>query len=415
MADSPSSPKQCIYCLEEVNSKAIRCKHCGADLIIAGERSDPDSRKVVYVVDRDLIRFGKLASAVLGLFAVLGIYLFGIDLKDFHSDIKKILTDVESQSKAIRAEQASIQQEQKAWHASYDQATELLDQVRNAHAEVQQSNQLAKGIVDALLKEKDKVLFIEEFLATGANNELVLKTRVATVSNTASAEADQLTRQWSNGTVLHYYFFDMKTDGEQLADSYGTVERRDWVGTDRDKDTVRRGFTIWKEVGIGLDFAEVATSEEAQIRIGFMDGDGSWAFDGTQCLETMPDERTVNFGWDISNDIDTVLHNIGHVMGLKHEHQNPFNGLEWDEEAVYSKMSQPPNNWPREVTYNNILRKYPRDAYPFEKPFDPDSIMMYPFQAGLIKGRYSRGIQPAPGLSEGDKAYVRKLYPPHTP
>jgi hypothetical protein len=59
---------------------------------------------------------------------------------------------------------------------------------------------------------------------------------------------------------------------------------------------------------------------------------------------------------------DTALHGIGHTLGLPHEHQNPNAGIVWDEETVYTSLGGPPNNWPREKTQWNILRKIEPDT-----------------------------------------------------
>jgi hypothetical protein len=68
----------------------------------------------------------------------------------------------------------------------------------------------------------------------------------------------------------------------------------------------------------------------------------------------------MNFGWDIRKDIETVVHEFGHTLGLEHEHQNPKAGIVWDEEVVYKTLANDGvNNWPRETTFHNIIEKIP--------------------------------------------------------
>src|SRR3954447_7175440 len=67
--------------------------------------------------------------------------------------------------------------------------------------------------------------------------------------------------KWVNGTTLHYYFFDKKTDGAEMSFSDGTKEWKSWKGTAAQMDVVRRGFDAWKKLGIGLDFTEVKNRE----------------------------------------------------------------------------------------------------------------------------------------------------------
>lgn len=221
--------------------------------------------------------------------------------------------------------------------------------------------------------------------------------------------------KWVSGTVLRYYFFDRTTDGQNVLLSDGTSEWRSWVGAEEQKAVVRRGFEAWKTVGIGIEFQEVNSREEAEIRIGFMRGDGAWSWLGREILEHGPNERTMNFGWDLTRpgEIDTAIHEIGHTLGFPHEHQNPKAGIEWNEEAVYAALAQPPNGWDRQTTFWNIIRKLSPNEVE-GTTWDPDSVMHYPFGPGLIRkpDQYASGLQPAGGLSAKDNAWVRSLYPP---
>lgn len=108
-------------------------------------------------------------------------------------------------------------------------------------------------------------------------------------------------------------------------------------------------------MGIGLSFQEVSSRTEAEIRIGFLKGDGSWSKGlGRAILNNGTNDRTMNFGWDITRtprEIDTAIHEIGHSLGFPYEHQNPNAGIIWDEEKVYTQLAKPPNEWSREKTF----------------------------------------------------------------
>lgn len=224
--------------------------------------------------------------------------------------------------------------------------------------------------------------------------------------------------KWVNGTVLHYYFFDKETDGTYVSLSNGSREWQTWTTNEDEKNVVRNAFKKWKDLGIGLQFKEVPTREESDVRIGFMKDNLSWSLVGRDIINFNigKDERTMNFGWDLTRDvseIDTAIHEIGHTLGFQHEHQNPKSGIVWNEEAVYTELAGPPNFWTREMTYNNIIRKIdPNIAY--GSNWDPNSIMHYPFSAGLIMipHEYENGLTPAGGISEKDKMEVRAVYPP---
>ena len=222
-------------------------------------------------------------------------------------------------------------------------------------------------------------------------------------------------KKWVNGTRLRYHFFDKRSDGETVLTAGGRRKFVSWVGPKSQQDVVRKAFDLWSKVGIGLGFEEVADRNDAEIRIGFMQGDGSWSYLGRDILNRGKNQRTMNFGWDLTgvDGLDTALHEIGHTLAMPHEHQNPFAGIVWDEAKVIADLAQPPNNWDEATTRWNILRKIEPDTV-IGSSWDPDSIMHYPFRAGMIlepKRFRTEPLIPAGGLSERDKAWALDTYP----
>lgn len=235
----------------------------------------------------------------------------------------------------------------------------------------------------------------------------------ANVSDQRLSLIELLSNKWVNGTTLHYYFFDKETDAETVRSSDGSTRRVSWLGDETQKQMVRDSFKAWKDLGIGLKFEEVRSREKAEIRIGFMQGDGSWSYIGRDILTVEKNERTMNIGWDLRRQPDTAIHEIGHSLGFPHEHQNPNAGIEWDEDAVYAALAGSPNFWSREKTFQNIIQKIQPDLVK-GSTWDPDSVMEYPFEAGLIKRPLNfreNGIHPPGGLSARDKEWALSFYP----
>lgn len=186
-------------------------------------------------------------------------------------------------------------------------------------------------------------------------------------------------------------------------------------GREGDRAAVGRAVATWQVIAGGLKLQQVSDWNSAMVRITFDEGDGSWSYVGPDCMKAPAGEATMNFGWPLTTDWgrDTALHEWGHALGAWHEHQNPRAGIVWNRQAVLAYFSGPPNNWDHDTIERNILQPLDIDRATGSM-WDRNSIMHYPFEAGLIlePSQYrTTPLLPLPGLSPKDRELMSAWYP----
>jgi hypothetical protein len=194
--------------------------------------------------------------------------------------------------------------------------------------------------------------------------------------------------QWRPGQVLHVRFLD------------GAPEIR------RRISALAQQWMAHANITFVFDEAP-----DAALRVS-VTGQGSWAYLGAEAMNIRSPEPTINLG-DFSvpgiseRERDrAVLHEFGHVLGLVHEFQMPNSSVAWNRQRVYDIYER--QGWTKETVDRNFFDKYPADMFP-QKPFDPQSIMMFPIPQEMTTDNV--GYPQTYEISEGDKAFVRRLYP----
>lgn len=222
-------------------------------------------------------------------------------------------------------------------------------------------------------------------------NPPILPPRAASAAPPTPFELALLTRSlWKPGRTLHVRFLDGELVVQQKVEAIAHM---------------------WE------DFANIKlmfdNDPNAEIRISFTLGAGSWSYLGTDALTIPKNMPTMNYGWLHPNTPTqeyhrVVLHEFGHALGCIHEHQNPVANIPWNKEAVYRAYGGPPNNWTRQQVDVNLFQKYGQDQTQFSE-FDRQSIMLYPIQKELTDGVFEVGWNSA--LSETDKTFINHMYP----
>lgn len=156
---------------------------------------------------------------------------------------------------------------------------------------------------------------------------------------------------------------------------------------------------------VNLNFSFVDDIENAIVRISFDESLGSWSLVGTDCLEKK-EGATVNFAWI---DVPTICHEICHLLGLIHEHQNPFGEpIDWNKKRLY-EWAEETQGWDKDIVDKNIINKYNKTELNGSK-FDSESIMLYFFPDYLTNN--GDGTQQNYRFSYTDIQWILKTYPP---
>lgn len=165
----------------------------------------------------------------------------------------------------------------------------------------------------------------------------------------------------------------------------------------------------WAQHTPGLQF-RIISGKTGDIRISDNETQkGNWSYIGTEATKAPLDEPTLHV--DRTDDEkgfrQTVLHEFGHALGLKHEHQHPEHDINWDKERVYASYEG--SGLDRKTLYENLF-KLPTGSELLVTSYDPNSVMHYTVDPSKTKD--GRGVKESHTLSKGDQQIIRKLYTP---
>lgn len=370
--------KTCTYCKEKINEEATKCRYCCSVVNGTEKKHDNEGRYVTYILDRDLVRFIKVASSFLAVFLIVGAFLYGFDLKQASKEIR------DAQKESLKAYK-KMKETEHIVSGMLEQVRSVVDDAKAQFAQIQESSKQAEIIVVSLQKKHRAI-------------SQTITVQASEVKINLSIARDKNTKLWVNGAKLRISFMG---------------------GDKKIKEKIIRVASQWLETAnLKFDFG---TWKESEIRIGFRADRGIYSYVGSDALNVPQNEATMNLGWftaisseeDISraeeNISRVVLQQFGHALGLYNEHQNPNVEIPWDIESIKREMSGPPNFWSIHRIERQFLYKWPADAFPIQKEFDPDSVMFQISNKNWLKIELPDRKKTT--LSKGDKEFISGLYP----
>ncbi|NJO16739.1 MAG: hypothetical protein HC877_13625 [Thioploca sp.] len=191
-------------------------------------------------------------------------------------------------------------------------------------------------------------------------------------------------------------------------------------------DAVIKTASAWSQYG-NIYFRRTSW-DEADIRIRFREK-GSYSVVGTDAQERSQHEETMNLAFSFLNSPEnfrgTVLHEFGHAIGLRHEHNSPNVAYHWNEAQIIAELAKWGWDEPkvRSNVIDSLLKGNSISAF-FVTEFDPNSIMIYYLPKTWVSAEDLADPQKCPDadteyycvapktdLSTQDKAGIAGFYP----
>jgi hypothetical protein len=147
-----------------------------------------------------------------------------------------------------------------------------------------------------------------------------------------------------------------------------------------------------------------ARPEKAHIRLRFGGRKGNLSEVGRKNLDIPVSRETMNL-----DDVDQrgILHEFGHVLGLRHEHQHPRSGIVWNKPVVLAALGK--YGWSKAKVEENIFDHFSKDcSCPGDEAPDPHSVMLYSFPPEWTRGGHATPLNTK--ISTRDRRCLERVY-----
>jgi hypothetical protein len=193
--------KACIFCRMQIHEDAIKCPHCQSMLLplqSEDQKTTSDDRRVTYVLDQDLVRFGKFAGAVLAVFITVGATLYGFKLQEGLEKAKALQAEAKDLRDKARDDLQTTQSKIKTLNEEVDK-TLTIERERLAKTEL---------LLDQIQGNSNRATEIVQSMAlhlTPGQN--------ASLPDLKAAQPDKArqglkNKYWANGATLRILFLD---------------------------------------------------------------------------------------------------------------------------------------------------------------------------------------------------------------
>ena len=190
----------CPYCLEEIKVGARKCSHCQTSL-----ESDSDTGDTtVLIVDQGLIRFAKFAIAILSIFGLVGLSLFGFNLEEAKEktyeakiEVQKAILEIQKQKVELGAKISEIEKQ-------FLRIEEIENKVAKSWQDLQKTAAQVEKWVRELHGYREEAFAIMEGIRQLKGTE---KRIAETQREERGIRADR-GKLWSNDSTLKFYFLD---------------------------------------------------------------------------------------------------------------------------------------------------------------------------------------------------------------